>query len=92
MEGRFLKLLESVLAKIAQPKQLTSSMTNCNYDKYGQDLDVYHKIPAKEFDKVDDANYLINLVITCRSCHGKLDKISRREANRKPSISVTQLT
>jgi hypothetical protein len=59
-----------------------------HYNKYGQDLDVHHKIPAKKFKQVDDANYLINLVTTCRSCHGQLDTISRREANRKPTISV----
>jgi 5-methylcytosine-specific restriction endonuclease McrA len=59
-----------------------------HYNKYGQDLDVHHKIPVKEFEQVDDANYLINLVTTCRSCHGQLDTISRREANREPTISV----
>jgi len=59
-----------------------------HYEKYGFDLDVHHKIPAKEFVQVEDANYLINLVTTCRSCHAKLDKISRREASRKPSISA----
>lgn len=59
-----------------------------HYEQYGQDLDVHHKIPSRKFEKVDDANYLINLVTTCRSCHGKLEKISRREADRKPSIPV----
>ncbi len=63
-----------------------------HYNKYGQDLDVHHKIPAKKFEQADDSNYLINLLTTCRSCHGQLDKISRREANRKPSISNKQLT
>jgi len=59
-----------------------------HYNNYDRDLDVHHKIPIAEFDKPEDANYLINLTTTCRSCHGKIDKISRREANRKPSISV----
>jgi 5-methylcytosine-specific restriction endonuclease McrA len=59
-----------------------------HYEKYGKDLDVHHKIPIDEFDEPEDANYLINLVTTCRSCHGQLDTISRREANRKPTISV----
>jgi 5-methylcytosine-specific restriction endonuclease McrA len=59
-----------------------------HYQEYGRDLDVHHKIPIAEFDESEDANYLINLVTICRSCHGKLDKISRREADRKPSISV----
>lgn len=48
-----------------------------HYDEYGIDLDVHHKIPSATFDEVDDANYLLNLVTTCRSCHGKLEQISR---------------
>lgn len=59
-----------------------------HYEKYGKDLDVHHKIPIDEFDEPEDANYLINLVTTCRSCHSQLDTISRREANREPTISV----
>lgn len=59
-----------------------------HYEQYGRDLDVHHKIPSRTFEQVDDANYPINLVTTCMSCHGKLDKISRREADRKPTISV----
>jgi len=57
-----------------------------HYEQYGRDLDVHHKIPSRTFEQVDDANYLINLVTTCMSCHGKLDRISRREADRKPTI------
>ena len=59
-----------------------------HHNKYGQDLDVHHKIPIAEFDEPEDANYLTNLVTTCRSCHGELDTISRREANREPLISI----
>jgi 5-methylcytosine-specific restriction endonuclease McrA len=59
-----------------------------HHEQYGRDLSVHHKIPIAEFDEPEDANYLINLVTTCRSCHGKLDTISRREADRKPTISV----
>lgn len=60
-----------------------------HYNKTDRDLDVHHKIPIAEFDEPEDANYLTNLVTTCRSCHATLDKVSRREANRKPSIPVT---
>jgi 5-methylcytosine-specific restriction endonuclease McrA len=59
-----------------------------HYEMYGSDLNVHHKIPIDKFDEPEDANYLINLVTTCRSCHGQLDTISRREADRKPTISV----
>ena len=59
-----------------------------HYKKYGKVLSVHHKIPIDTFDKPEDANYLINLVTTCMSCHGKLDTISRRGADRKPTISV----
>jgi hypothetical protein len=59
-----------------------------HYDQYDMDLEVHHKIPAKGFDNVDDSNFLINLATTCASCHGTLDKISRRAANREPTIPV----
>lgn len=59
-----------------------------HYDEYGFDLGVHHKIPARTFYVIEDANYQTNLVTVCRGCHAKLDKISRREANRKPTISA----
>lgn len=57
-----------------------------HHQKYGKDLDVHHKIPISEFGEPEDANYMTNLVTTCRSCHASLDKISRREANKEPLI------
>jgi len=78
--------------KALKRDEYSCSVCDCSreehYNNYDRDLDVHHKIPIAEFDKPEDANYLINLTTTCRGCHGKLDKISRREANRKPSISV----
>jgi 5-methylcytosine-specific restriction endonuclease McrA len=68
--------------------QVCDMTRNKHYEKYGKDLEVHHKIPIAEFDEPEEANYLINLVTTCRSCHGQLDTISRREADRKPTISV----
>ena len=58
-----------------------------HYEMRGFDLSVHHKIPASEFDELEDANYLVNLVTTCCGCHSKLDKISRREADKAPVIS-----
>jgi len=58
-----------------------------HHEQYGQDLDVHHKIPARTFEDPDDANYLVNLITTCRSCHGKLDTVSRREADKLPTIA-----
>lgn len=62
--------------------QVCGCTRNEHYEEYGRDLDVHHKIPAKSFDVLENANYQVNIVTTCRSCHGKLDAISRRELNR----------
>jgi 5-methylcytosine-specific restriction endonuclease McrA len=68
--------------------QICGTNRDNHYENHGRDLEVHHKIPIAEFDEPEDANYLINLVTTCMGCHGKLDTISRREADRKPTISV----
>jgi hypothetical protein len=40
-----------------------------HYGEYGRDLEVHHKVPIRTFDVVEDANYLLNLVTLCTSCH-----------------------
>lgn len=39
----------------------------------GHDLDVHHIIPLREFDELEAANELENLVTLCRRCHRKVE-------------------
>lgn len=36
-------------------------------------LPVHHIIPVREFDNVSDAHFDENLIVLCRSCHGKVE-------------------
>lgn len=40
-----------------------------HYGEYGRDLEVHHKVPIRTFTEPEDANYLLNLVTLCTSCH-----------------------
>lgn len=49
---------------------------HCQYcDSDGTDtyLDVHHIVPRREFDDVNDANTLENVVVLCRSCHKRAE-------------------
>jgi len=41
----------------------------CGSDGSDTHLDVHHIVPRSEFDEVEHANTLLNLVLLCRSCH-----------------------
>ena len=41
----------------------------CGSDGSDTHLDVHHIVPRSEFDIVENANSLLNLVLLCRSCH-----------------------
>lgn len=41
----------------------------CGSDGSDTYLDVHHIVPRSEFDPVEKANSLLNLVVLCRSCH-----------------------
>jgi len=40
----------------------------------GQNPDVHHIAPKREFDSLEEANKLSNLITLCRSCHNKVGK------------------
>ncbi len=45
----------------------------CGEDGTETYLDVHHIVPRREFEVVDDANTLVNLVLLCRSCHKRAE-------------------
>lgn len=47
----------------------------------GKSLDVHHIIPIREFDNAEEANFLLNLVTLCESCHKKWEPVTQAEWN-----------
>lgn len=45
----------------------------CEHDGSEHRLEVHHITPIKSFDDPEDANTLDNLILLCRSCHGKVE-------------------
>jgi len=45
----------------------------CGAEENGRKHDVHHIVPRREFDIVEEANTLDNLITLCRSCHGRAD-------------------
>jgi len=45
----------------------------CGMEEDGREHDVHHIVPRREFDTVEEANILDNLITLCRSCHGRAD-------------------
>lgn len=44
------------------------------YEKYGRDFDVHHLKPVHEFENIEDAHFLENLVTVCKGCHMRIER------------------
>jgi len=61
--------------KIRQRDNYRCQSCGIHEDEYGQELSVHHITPVREFEQVEQANELSNLVSLCRSCHSKWEGI-----------------
>jgi hypothetical protein len=47
--------------------------------RYGQELEVHHIKPIREFDNVEEANQLSNLITLCRAHHRKYENLPKED-------------
>lgn len=69
---------ESLREKILERDSYTCQGCKTHKDDLDTVIDVHHIIPIEDFESHEDANYLLNLVALCRSCHRRWEGIPLR--------------
>lgn len=62
--------------KVRQRDNNTCQNCNKSKDDLGQYPDCHHIIPERRFKERNDAHYMENLVLLCRTCHNIFDNLS----------------
>ena len=73
--------------KAARKKALRVAKGKCKMCRIKSNIGVHHKIPVRCFKNPSDAHSQSNLIVLCRSCHPKMEKIFRET---RPLLNLIQ--
>ena len=68
----------AVKKKALQRDNYTCQICGATKSSDGRNCDVHHKTPIREFENSEDAHYLENLIVLCRSCHSSVENGDRK--------------